>query len=100
MVHPGAGIAGGVMIGSAISLIAEVLTWLIVIDALLTFIPSIDRRNPIVKLIRGITEPIYRPLRKVIPSVRLGDAMLDLSPLIAIFGIRIIASILVRIIGA
>lgn len=80
-------------------LAAEVVTWLIVIDAVLTFIPSINRRHPIVVLIRSITEPMYRPLRKVIPPVRLGEAGLDFSPLILIIGIRIIAQVLISIIG-
>jgi len=86
------------MLISVISLVATVLTWLIFIDAILTFIPSIDRRNPIVMLIRSITEPMYRPLRKLIPAVRMGDAALDLSPLILIIGIRLVASILISII--
>ena len=99
MFHPGgAGIAGRAMLISVISLVATVLTWLIFIDAILTFIPSIDRRNPIVMLIRSITEPMYRPLRKLIPAVRMGDAALDLSPLILIIGIRLVASILISII--
>lgn len=90
--------ATSALIANFILMAAEVLTWLMIIDALLTFIPSIDRRHPIVKLIRGITEPIYRPLRKVIPAVNMGGAALDLSPLIAIIGIRIIANIIVGII--
>ena len=69
-----------------------------VIDAILTFIPSIDRRHPLVALLRSITEPIYRPLRKVIPPVRLGDAGLGLTPLIAIIGSRIVASLIARLI--
>ena len=97
--RPGAaGIATSALIAHGILIAAEVLTWLMIIDALLTFIPSIDRRHPIVTLLRSITQPIYRPIRKVIPSVNMGGAALDLSPLIAIIGIRIIANIIVGII--
>lgn len=100
MVHPeAAGIAGGGMLADVIDFVASALTLVIFVDALLSFIPSVDRRNPIVRFIRGITEPIYRPLRKVIPAVRLGDVMLDLSPLIVIFGIRIIAWVIKKILG-
>jgi YggT family protein len=99
MTGPGAaGFATRVLIARVILLVAEVLTWAMVIDALLTFIPTIDRRNPFVKLLRSITEPIYRPLRRVIAPVRMGDAAIDLSPLIAIIGIRIIANIIASVI--
>ena len=36
-----------------------------------------------------ITEPLLGPLRRAIPSV----GMLDLSPIVAIFGLRIVASL-------
>ena len=73
------------------------LTWIIIIDAILTFFPTVDRRSPYVKLIRGITEPMYRPIRKVIPTVRLGDVGLDLSPIIVILGIQLIGSLLIKV---
>ncbi len=100
MNHPGAGFAGRAALITFINLVVFVLTWVIIIDALLSFIPTIDRRHPVVKLLRGITEPIYRPVRRLIPPVRLGDAALDLSPLIAYFGIRLIAYVLTTIIAA
>lgn len=75
----------------------EALIWIIIIDAVLTFIPSIDRRNPAVLLLRSITEPIYAQVRKVIPTMRVGDAGLDLSPLIVIFGLQILRAILFKI---
>lgn len=82
----------------AIGLGIEALIWIIIIDAVLTFIPSIDRRNPIVVLLRSITQPIYRQVRRVIPTVRMGDAGLDLSPLIIIIGLQILRAILYKII--
>lgn len=41
-----------------------------------------------------IIEPLLRPIRAVIPPVRIGGAALDLSPLILIIGLRIIARLL------
>ena len=37
-----------------------------------------------------ITEPLLGPLRRAIPAM----GMLDLSPIVAIFGLRIVASLL------
>lgn len=41
-----------------------------------------------------LTEPVLGPLRRTVPPVRLGGMALDLSPLIVLFGIQIIMSIL------
>ena len=37
-----------------------------------------------------IITPVIRPIRRVIPPVRLGAGALDLSPLILLLGLRII----------
>jgi YggT family protein len=41
-----------------------------------------------------LTEPVLGPLRRAIPPVRLGAMGLDLSPLIALFGVQIIQRII------
>jgi len=43
-----------------------------------------------------VIEPLLRPIRAVIPPVRMGGAALDLSPLILILGLQILASVLPR----
>ena len=73
----------------------RVLSWIIIIDALLTWFPQVNRRNPIVVTLHRITEPIYRPIRKLIPPEKTG--YLDLSPLIAVVGIQIIWMILIKL---
>ncbi len=37
-----------------------------------------------------VTDPVLGPLRRLIPGVRMGRMMLDLSPLVAIFAIEIL----------
>ena len=86
-----------VMLAMAISYAVEIMVWIVIIDAVLTFIPSIDRRHPIVMLLRGITQPIYRQVRRVIPTVRMGEVGLDLSPIIVIIGLQIIGQIIRQI---
>ena len=46
--------------------------------------------------IGGLVEPVLRPIRRVIPPLRFGGMALDLSPLILIVGLQIIANILPR----
>ena len=42
----------------------------------------------------NLTEPVLGPLRRVIPPMRLGVTAIDLSPIIAFIGLRIIQSII------
>ena len=58
----------------------EILTWLIIIRALLSWV-SPDPYNPIVQFIERSTEWVLAPLRAWIPSYKIG---LDLSPLFAL----------------
>lgn len=41
-----------------------------------------------------IIEPILRPIRSVIPPIRVGGVALDLAPLILILGLGILAGLL------
>lgn len=70
----------------------RVLGWLIIIDAILTWIPSIDPRNPLVVGLRKITRPIVEPFRKLIPPQKTGG--MDLSPLLAIIFLWILGGII------
>lgn len=70
----------------------RVLGWLIIIDAILTWIPSIDPRNPLVVGLRKITRPIVEPFRKLIPPQKTGG--MDLSPLLAIICLWILGGII------
>ena len=55
----------------------EILTWLIIIRALLSWV-SPDPYNPIVQFIERSTEWILMPFRQWIPSYKIG---IDLSPI-------------------
>lgn len=44
--------------------------------------------------LRMLTDPILLPLRRAIPPVRMGAMALDLSPLIALFGVQIVHGII------
>ena len=41
---------------------------------------------------RAITEPVLRPLRAILPPVRMGGMGLDLSPLILLIALGILAA--------
>ena len=58
----------------------ETLKWLVIIRALLSWVNP-DPYNPIVQFIERATEPLLVPLRKLIPSYKIG---IDVSPILAI----------------
>ncbi len=71
------------------------LLWIV-----LSYIVSFGRLgwdHPVRKIydaLSKVIEPILRPIRSVIPPVRIGGAALDLSPLILILGLSLLASFL------
>jgi YggT family protein len=48
------------------------------------------------RVLRSLTEPVLAPIRSILPSVRLGAASLDLSPMVLILGIFVIQGIICR----
>lgn len=49
---------------------------------------------PVMRVLTGLTDPVLLPLRRNLPPVQLGGLALDLSPIIVIIGIQVLASIL------
>lgn len=66
--------------------------WVIIIRALITWVNP-DPYNPIVQFLTRVTEPILSPIRRLLPTYRIG---VDLSPIIAILIIYFMRDFLVR----
>lgn len=66
--------------------------WVIIIRALITWVNP-DPYNPIVQFLTRVTEPVLSPIRRLLPTYRIG---LDLSPFIAILIIYFMRDFLVR----
>ena len=60
--------------------------------------PSSGFFQAIYDTVRAVTNPILWPIRSRIPMLRLGGFGIDLSPIIAIFGLSIARSLLLIII--
>jgi YggT family protein len=88
---------GGSAAGAVVDVILYALTglqWIVIIAALISWV-SPDPRNPIVRFLRSVTEPLFRPFRKLIPPYRTGN--IDFSPLFVILIIFLIRQFLVRL---
>lgn len=83
-------------LGGIVHSLLTVYTWVVIIGALLTWVRP-DPYNPIVQIIYRLTEPAYRAVRKMMPTVFNG---LDLAPIILIVLLNVIDVILVNIINA
>jgi YggT family protein len=71
----------------------QVLTLLIVVRAVLSWVPSVDYGHPLIRLIVRVSDPILEPVRRVLPP--LGG--LDLSPLVAILLLQLAGQLLIRV---
>jgi len=44
----------------------------------------------VIRLLYVVTDPVLRPLSRVLPPIRMGAMALDLSPIIVFIGIQVI----------
>ena len=82
--------AGG-PIGQFLGPLIQLLALAVLVRALLSWFVR-DPYNPIVQILDSVTEPILQPLRQIVP--RFG--MMDLSPLVAIIVLQVIASLILN----
>jgi YggT family protein len=77
-----------------IKLIADILIWLVVASALLSFFLS--PYHPIRQAVDRIVDPLLTPIRRVVPLV----GMFDFSPLVLIVLIEVVSRVLIGILLA
>jgi YggT family protein len=80
-------------VSQAIAAIFSLLVIAIFIRAILSWF-NMDPRNPLIQALNTITEPILEPIRRFMPNLGI-----DLSPLIAIIVLEVIANIVVGRLG-
>lgn len=67
----------------------------LIVRIVLTWVPTLPEPiQPIARVVAGLTDPVLRPFRGLIPSIQLGGAALDLSPILLFLLISVIMSIL------
>ena len=74
-----------------LSLIREVLTYLVIIHVILSYI--LEYYHPVRQWVDRIVEPMLAPIRRVVPLI----GMFDFSPVILIILIRIIFNLIINI---
>ncbi len=79
----------------------DILVVLIFVRIILSWFPVNPYGNPtlmnIIYFLRNVSEPFLAPFRSVIPPLRMGGGHLDLSPIIALFVLRLIRNLLLGV---
>ncbi len=73
-----------------VGFILDIYTWIIIAAVLISWV-SPDPYNPIVQTLRRLTEPVLRPIRRVLSPYQAG---LDFSPLVAILIIQFVERVI------
>ncbi len=73
--------------------VLELFKWVVIISALITWVNP-DPSNPVVQILKKLTEPVYAFIKRYIPTTVSG---IDLSPIIVIFAIIFLQQLLKNI---
>ena len=71
-------------VATVLNLALTAYMWVVIISALLSWVNP-DPYNPIVRILRNLTQPVFARVRRWLPFTLMGG--LDLSPLVVIFAI-------------
>jgi YggT family protein len=77
-----------------INSLAQLLVLLVIVSVILSYF--MDPYHPIRRSIDSVVQPMLDPIRRVVPLI----GMLDLSPLVLIILIQIVANLLIRLLLA
>ncbi len=69
----------------------ELYSYVVIAAALISWV-SPDPRNPIVRFLHQVTEPVFEPIRRLLPPWKTGG--LDISPLIVIIAIQFVERVI------
>ncbi|MEE9562675.1 MAG: YggT family protein [Thermoanaerobaculia bacterium] len=68
-------------------MLLNIYTWVIIIRAVMSWVAPVPS-HPLAKILVNVTEPVLKPLRRLVPPSALGG--IDVSPILAILAIQVI----------
>ncbi len=80
-------------IAGVIDTVLSLYFWVVIISALLSWVNP-DPYNPLVRILRNLTEPVFYRIRKWLPFTYMGG--IDFSPVVVLLAIQFIKIFLVR----
>lgn len=79
------------VIANALSIAIEIFVLLIIIRAVLSFFPRLDRGHPLVRALDQVVEPVLRPFQRLLPNM----GGMDFSPILAILTLQLVGRLVV-----
>jgi YggT family protein len=76
-----------------IMLVLDIYTWVIIAAAVISWVTP-NPYNPVVRLLRRLTEPVLAPIRRLLPPWKTFG--LDFSPMIVILLIQWVVPVVLR----
>lgn len=73
--------------------VLELYVWVVIVAVVLSWVNP-DPYNPIVRVLRNLTEPVFYRVRKWLPFTYVGG--LDLSPLVVVLAIQLVKGVVIR----
>lgn len=80
-----------IAVGNILDMLLTFYMFVIIIDALLSWV-SPDPYNPVVRILHQLTEPVLRPIRRLLPF----GVGIDFSPILAILAISFLRAFLIQ----
>jgi YggT family protein len=97
--HPsiGAIVAASPGLQNVLYALLELYILILIARALMSWFPitSDSPAATLARVLERLTEPVLRPIRRILPPVRAGGMAIDLSIIIAIVGIQVVGRILI-----
>ena len=81
-----------IAVAGILKILLDGYMWIVIISALISWVNP-DPYNPIVRFLHAVTEPVFRPIRRII-GYRLGPV--DISPMVVILGIMFVKYFIIQ----
>jgi YggT family protein len=78
-------------IASLLYSLLEAYFWIVIIAVIISWVNA-DPRNPIVRFLRQVTEPVLEPIRRRLPPWKTGG--IDFSPMIVLIALRFVEHVI------
>ena len=71
-----------ISIAKVLGIVINLYTWIIIISALVSWVNP-DPQNPIIRILHGLTQPVYAKVRRFMPRALLRSSI-DITPIIVL----------------
>lgn len=82
-----------IVLAQVIHYTIQIYVLLIIMRAVLSFFPQLDRGHPVVRFLDQVVDPVMRPFQRLLPPM----AGMDFSPILAILTLQMVEQITINL---